>query len=129
MANNQKKSELERTLSVGRHGSPELRREEKRRFLGFFRERVLQAVTFDQLRNSVGKNAMEEAVRDSRADELVIHSKAASSGMPLIQLAQRQGLDFTLTSNPDFRGSTAAVVVSASAVDVEAVLAEEAADA
>ena len=128
MANNQKKAELERTVSAGMQGSPQLRREEKRRFLGFFRERVLQAVTFEQLRSSVGKNAMEEAIRDDRADELVIHSKASSQTMPFIKQAQQKGLDFTLTSNPNFHGGTAAVVVAAGAIDVATVLAEEAID-
>ena len=35
-----KKDELEKAISIGLHGAPELRRDEKRRYLGEFSERV-----------------------------------------------------------------------------------------
>lgn len=119
-----KKSELEKTITMGLHGAPELRPEEKRRYLGSFRERVLQAVTFDQLRTREGIKAMTDALKDPRAVELLIHEQARGTAMPLIVEARRRGVDFTIVSNPDFVGNIAAALVAADAVDAAELYAE-----
>lgn len=115
---------LEQTLSVGIHGRPELRPGEKRRFLGFFRERIIQAVTFDQIKTKAGLNVMAKALGDRRAVELVIHQDARSAAMSLIIQAKRKGLDFTIVANPNFIGEVGAVLVAKDAVDVEEVWSE-----
>lgn len=119
-----KKSELEKTITMGLHGAPELRPEEKRRYLGSFRERVLQAVTFDQLRTREGIKVMTDALKDPRAVELLIHEQARGTAMPLIVEARRRGVDFTIVSNPDFVGNIAAALVAADAVDAAELYAE-----
>lgn len=119
-----KKSELEKTIAAGLHGAPELKPEEKRRFLGFFRERVIQAITFQQLRSKDGLNVMLEALKDRRAVELLIHQEARAAAMPLIVEARRRGVDFTIVSNPNFVGDIAAALVAAHAVDVPVLYAE-----
>lgn len=119
-----KKSELEKTIAMGLHGAPELRPEEKRRYLGSFRERVLQAVTFDQLRTREGIRVMTDALKDPRAVELLIHEQARGTAMPLIVEARRRGVDFTIVSNPDFVGNIAAALVAADAVDAAELYAE-----
>ncbi|NMA60521.1 MAG: YueI family protein [Firmicutes bacterium] len=116
--------DLGRTLSAGIHGTPELRPDEKRRYLGFFRERVIQAVTYDQIRTKEGLGVMLEALKDKRGIELVIHQDARGAAMPLIVQAKRQGLDFTIVSNPNFIGEVAVVLVAKDAVDVAQVWAE-----
>ena len=87
------KNELEKTVAVGIHGAPELRPEEKRRYLGSFRERVIQAVTFEQLRTKAGLQVMVEALQDPRGVELLIHDAARGTAMPLIAEARRRGVD------------------------------------
>ncbi|HHY09549.1 MAG TPA: YueI family protein [Firmicutes bacterium] len=124
MADLGNKDELEKALLVGIHGAPELRRAERRRFLGFFRERVIEAVTFSQLKGK-GLQAMSKAVLDPRAVELVIHQDARQDAMPLMIQARKKGLDFTIVSNPDFIGKVAVVLVAADAVDIPRLLAEE----
>lgn len=109
--------ELGRTLSAGIHGTPELRPDEKRRHLGFFRERVIQALTTKQMRTKEGMQVMMDALKDERAVELVVDQTVRSAAMPLIVQAQRQGLDFTIVSNPNFIGDIAIVLVAKDAVD------------
>lgn len=118
------KDSLKKALLVGVHGAPELHREQKRRFLGFFRERVIQAIRFDQLQEK-GLKTMNNALADSRAVELVIHQNARSAALPLITEARRKGLDFTVVSNPDFTGEIAVVLVADHAVDTPLLEAEE----
>ena len=113
-----KRDELEKTLATGIHGTPQLRPDEKRRFLGFFRERVIQAVTFDQLRTKEGLKAMADALEDRRGVELVIHQNARSVAMPLIVESRRKGLDFTIVADPTFVGEVAVALVASDAVDV-----------
>jgi uncharacterized protein YueI len=118
------KSELEKSLIAGMHGV-ELHRDEKRRYLGHFRERVIQAVTEKQLRTKDGIEAMKKALKHEAAAELVVRNKVRSTAMPLIVEAQRSGVDFTIVSNTEFIGDIVAAVVARDAVDVPRLMAEE----
>jgi uncharacterized protein YueI len=120
-----KSNELENAIQTGIHGTPQLRPDEKRRFLGFFRERVIQAVTFKQVLTAKGMQVMEEAMKDSRGVELVIHKRARSQAMPLVVQARKQGLDFTIVSNPNLRGEVAVLLVARDAVDVPVLYSEQ----
>ena len=120
-----KPSELERAVQAGIHGTPQLRPDEKRRYLGFFRERVIQAVTFRQLQTAEGFQVIKEALSDSRGVELVIHKKARTRAMPLIAQARKQGLDFTIVSNPNLRGEVGVILVARDAVDVPVLYSEQ----
>jgi uncharacterized protein YueI len=120
-----KSSELEKAVQAGVHGTPQLRPDERRRFLGFFRERVIQAVTFKQFLTDEGFKVMEEVLSDPRGVELVIHQKARSRAMPLIAQARKEGLDFTIVSNPNLRGEVAVILVAKDAVDVPVLYSEK----
>lgn len=119
-----KKNELEKTITAGIQGAPELRPDEKRRFLGFFRERVIQAVTFKQLKTKEGLKAMMDALEDRRGVELVIHQDARGVAMPLIVQARRKNIDFTIVSNPKFVGDVAVLFAAKDAVDVQQIWSE-----
>lgn len=125
MRGSKKPNELDRAIQTGIHGTPQLRPDEKRRFLGFFRERVIQAVTFGQIQTAEGMKIMEEALKDPRGVELVIHKKARTRAMPLILQARKQNLDFTIVSNPNLRGEVAVLLVARDAVDVPVLYAEQ----
>lgn len=112
------KSELEKTISAGVHGTPQLKLDEKRRFLGFFRERVIQAITFKQLSTTTGFKAIEDALAHPQAASLVVHNQARPGAMRYIVAAQNQGINFTITNNPKLIGEVAVVVAAKVAVDV-----------
>lgn len=114
---------LEQTLRFGMHGPPELKKEEKKLFLGQFRERVLIALTFSQIAEKGMYPAVEQAIRDPRARRLVISAQAdLEAAREYIQLAAAHNLSFTTTSSPDFQGEIGLVVVAAVAVGQEEVL-------
>lgn len=113
-----KKGDLEKTIAVGIHGAPELRPDEKRRYLGFFRERVIQAVTFEQVRTKEGMQVMTDSLGDARGVELLIHQEARGTAMPLVVQARRKGLDFTIVANPNLIGDVAVALVAKDAVDI-----------
>lgn len=118
------KSELERTIAAGIHGTPQLKIDEKRRFLGQFRERVIQALTFKQLSTSDGYKAIEAALRHPQAASLIIHNQARTAAMKYIAAAQKQGVNFTISNNPKFIGDVALVVAATDAVDIPKLMCE-----
>lgn len=116
------KSPLERSLQVGIHGAPELRREEKTHYLGEFRERVLRMLTRSQVGDPVVYPEIEAAIRDPRAAFLVVHSEISEKALGKYKkLAEQNGKPVTARSEPDFYEETGLVVVSRSAVDAEQV--------
>lgn len=119
------KSELEQVIFSNVHGTPELRKRERQHYLGHFRERILEAVTWNQLKTDKGKSHIKKALTDPRAYELVIHSRARSQAMPLIREAQSNDVDFTVVNNSQLKGPIVVAVAAKQAVDVKRLHADE----
>lgn len=120
-----KESALERSTWFALHGPPELRKGEKRRYLGNFRERVLKALTFDQILEKGTYPEVEEALKDKRARKLVISRKVdLNAARDYINLARKKGLTFVTVDSPEFIGDIGLVVVADDAVDVEDIMVE-----
>ncbi len=118
-----RKKPLEKALSAGIMGKPQLRREEKRRFLGEFRERVIRALTLEQVHEEGVYPEIMESINDPRADKLVVSSRAdLYRAREYILLAQEHGLSFTTVDSPEHRGEIGLIVVSNSAVDEEEIM-------
>ncbi|MGI6225636.1 MAG: YueI family protein [Peptococcales bacterium] len=114
------KSELEKALERGMYGVPELKRDEKNAHLGYFRERVIKALTKKQVEEPGTYKEILEAIKDPRAKRLVVTNDVKLSfAMDYINLAQKNNLEFTLVNGQNFTGEIGLVVVSDSAVDVE----------
>lgn len=119
---NKKKSPLEQTILKGIHGTPQLRREEHKYYLGQFRERVLRVLTFAQIAEPAVYREIEEAVVHPKARRLLISRRADLAGAAkYIRLARDRGLPFATVDLPEYRGPVGLVVVAAEAVDVEEV--------
>lgn len=118
--NNNNKSQLEKTILRGIHGTPELKREEKNKYLGEFRERVIKALTIDQVHEQGTYPEILEAIRHPKANKLVISRKVdLDYARDYIQLARDEGLSFKTVASPSFKGDVGLVVVSDEAVDIE----------
>ncbi|MTI93991.1 MAG: DUF1694 domain-containing protein [Firmicutes bacterium] len=117
------KDPLEQTLLVGMHGTPELKKEERRRFLGQFRERVIKALTFDQISEPGTYPEVEAAIADPAAAKLIISRRAdIKAAAEYIRLARQHQLSFTTVDSSDLAGPVGLVVAAESAVDREQVL-------
>ena len=89
----QKKSELEQRAAAALNGGPELRRAEKNKFLGEFRERVLIALTFKQVEEAGTYRRVLEAIKDSEAVKLIIdRGVEMAKARDYIKLAQKNDL-------------------------------------
>jgi len=115
---NQNKSELEQVVSAGVHGEPELRKGEKRRYLGEFKERVIKSLTFEQIAEPGVYPEILEAIKNSEAKKLIIHRKAnLEAAKKYIELARENELSFKKLDSPELKGDIGLVVVSDHAVN------------
>lgn len=116
----QGKSELEQTAARGVQGGLELKKEEKRRFLGEFRERVLIALTFSQIEEPGTYPQVMEAIKDSEAEKMVIDRRVdLDSAREYIRLAQDYDVDFKKVGSSEFKGEIGLIIVSDQAVNCE----------
>jgi len=114
------KSELEKALERGMYGTPELRREEKKNYLGCFRERILKALTKKQIMEPGTYKEILDAIRDPRTKRLVITNDVQLPfAMDYINLAQKNNVEFTLIDGHNYLGDIGLVVVSETAVDIK----------
>lgn len=116
------KSPLEQKILAGIHGAPELKREERQRLLGQFRERVIKVLTFAQIAEPGTYQEITYAIAHPKAKRLIISRKAdIAAASEYIRLARKHQLSFTTIDLPEFKGSVGLVVVADEAVDMEEV--------
>lgn len=115
----EKKDELSKTLLAGYHGTPEYKKEEKRNFIGEFRERVLLALTKDKIGDKKYYPVIEEALKDKRAKKLLMNGKFISYNheTEYRKLAEKQNISYTTVHDRKLTGDIALVIASDKAVD------------
>jgi len=112
------KSKLEKKVMEGIYGEPELKKEEKNRFLGQFKERVINFLTYKQVMEKGINNKILTAIKDPEAAKIVIDRDVdIDYARDYIELARENNLKFKRIDSPDFIGDIALVIVSNHAVD------------
>lgn len=113
-----KKSKLEEKLIEGIYGKKEIKKSERNRYLGEYKERVITYLTFDQILEPGIHPEILDAVKDPEAVKLIINRKVnLSAANNYVKLAAENKLLFKRVDSPDFAGDIALVVVSDHAVD------------
>jgi uncharacterized protein YueI len=121
-----KKDKVEQALLAGAHGTPELKHDEKVRYLGEFRERILKRLTKEQVAEKAIYPEILQALKDQRADKLIINGSIDYSFITKYKdLAIRLNKASTVRSDPEFKGDTGLIVISDAAVDVQDINAED----
>lgn len=115
------KSILERAVLAGIYGPPELKREERRYYLGQFRERVIKVLTFEQITEPGIYPEIQEAMAHPLAKKVLISRRAAMAAKAYVHLARKHHLEFTTVDNPDYIGPVGLVVAAVKAVDEGAI--------
>ncbi len=112
------KSKLEKTLQAGARGPFQLRRKERQHHLGEFRERLIRALTVEQVEGNGTYPEILEAMSHPRASKLVV-SRAVelTAASEYIREAREKGLSFTTVDSPSFKGELGLVVAADDAVN------------
>lgn len=120
------KSELEQVLTAGIHGAPELKKDEKRQYLGVFREQVLAILSTKQIKETVLYSEIAQALEDKRSAKLIINGGINNRFTKKYKLlARKLNKPYTVVSDPDYAQTTGLVVASDEAVDIEEVSIED----
>lgn len=115
-----KKDKVEQALLAGVHGTPELKYDEKVRYLGEFRERVLKKLTKEQVAEKVIYPEIVQALKDRKADKLIINGSIDYNLIAKYKdLATSLNKTSTVRSDPEYKGDTGLIVISDEAVDVQ----------
>ena len=119
-------NDVEQRLTVGIHGTPELKPEEKVLYLGEFRERVLKVLTREQVAERAIYPEIEEALKDSRSTRLLLDGdiKYDHRGK-YIQLTHKYNKTYTMVNDPKLKGEIGLAVVSDDAVNIENIYSAE----
>ncbi len=104
----------------GIYGKPEFKKEEKNRFLGEFKERVIRHLTYDQVVEPGTYSEILQAIKHPEAEKLIIDRNVdLDKAHDYIELAHQHNLSFKRIDSPELKGDIALVVASDDAVEVE----------
>lgn len=111
------KDETAKALMVGLFGPPELKRGERNQFLGEFAERVLAAISQDDVQEEQVNRTVAKAMKDPRATAVVVDAEIPyTAAAKYHRLATEHKLEFTMRGDPDYTGPVGLVVISDQAV-------------
>jgi uncharacterized protein YueI len=114
----QKTDKLGQTLLAGIHGIPEIRRDEKRYYLGEFKERILRELSKNQVMEPAIYPEIFQALKDQRANRLILSGDIDRSSIEKYRvLARCVNKNCTVRIDPSFKGETGLVVASNQAVE------------
>lgn len=107
-------------LAAGIHGLPELKRDEKKIYLGEFRERIIRRLTKKQVAQKFIYPEIKEALNHKQSSRMLINGTlGAQFTDKYIKLARQIKKSYTLIHDPELTGETGLVVISNEAVDID----------
>ncbi|MFP4456771.1 MAG: DUF1694 domain-containing protein [Clostridia bacterium] len=112
MSKEKNKDSLEEVLINAYHGTPVIKPDEYRKFLGTFEERIIGFLLVDDLKDCEKHKEIEALMNDDKAEMLLINSKFVKELSNFINIANNKGLKYRVVSRKE--GSTDVVLVIAS---------------
>lgn len=111
---------VEDFLKQGIYGPKEINPDEKRKFLGTFRERVVLALTQGQVRESEIYKEVEDALKINPTAKLLLNGNIDYSYLSkYTKLCNKYRIEFTVVTNKDYNSELGLVLAHDYAVDKE----------
>lgn len=118
--NKNEKSDLEKAAYYGAHGTPELKKDEKNRYLNEFRERIICYLNYDQVIEEAVYPEVIKAIKSQEAKKLVVSRDVElNQSQEYINAAKNEGLSFKRVDSPEHKGEISLLVASDKAVNVD----------
>lgn len=111
-----KKSALDQRIDNAVYGTPKIKPDEQRRYLGTFRERVCLTISVAELHEQNWEDAVTAELAKGIGQLVFINGNLPHTEVhPYVRAAARAGAAFTMKTDPEFKtGPTALAVVVAS---------------
>ncbi|WP_018932085.1 YueI family protein [Gracilibacillus lacisalsi] len=120
------KKEIEDYLQEGIYGAKEINPDEKRKYLGTYRERVVLALSKAQVRGEKGLSQLEEQIRQFPGTTLLMNNNMSLRFFkPYRELAEKLGIPHTYVSNREADSDYGLILAAKTAVDKEEILLTE----
>ncbi|TCO78804.1 YueI family protein [Marinisporobacter balticus] len=120
------KSELEKYTEYGLSGSPQIKADEKRYWLGEFRERVIFALTYEQINRKEAVKIVEEKCKDHSVKKIIIEQDVQDViAEKFMDVANKYQKDYKMIDTQNKKGEIALVLVSNEAVDEKEIVMDE----
>ena len=116
--------EIQKHLDKGRYGTPLLKPDEQRKYLGTFRERCQLSMTIEQMKNEANKKQLISALEKFPDSSILINGSLPESlQTSYIQVAMNAKLPFTVVNQeiPYDKNNVGLLVVAKKAVNEETI--------
>lgn len=111
---------VEDYLQQGIHGQKEINPDEKRKFLGTFRERVILALTQSQVREKGVYQEVEDALKANHKAKLLLNGNMDYSFLSkYTKLSNKYDVEYTIVTNKEHDSDIGLVIAHEYAVDKE----------
>ncbi len=115
------KTNLEKTVEFALWGAPEIKPEEKKKWLGEFRERIIMGISLETASQAESIIHVEKALEDQQAEMLIVNNSLPSEIVTrYMQLAKKVNREYK-SVDTDHTNAMGVVVASRQAVKREAV--------
>lgn len=108
----EKKSALEQRLDNGIYGTPQLKPDEQRHYLGTFRERVCLTISVAELHEQNWAPAMTAEFKRGIGNLVFLNGNLPHEEIrPYVRAAAQAGASFTMKTDPEFKTAPDALAV------------------
>ncbi|MFC4559521.1 YueI family protein [Virgibacillus kekensis] len=120
------KKNVEDYLTEGVYGTPEIKRSERKQFLGTIRERVVVALTKGQVMSDKGLIRLGEEMQNNKGAKLLINGHVSSKFLKQEkELAKKYNIPYTVVTNNEADTDIGAVLTYDHAIDKEEIFVKD----
>ncbi|HLO10666.1 MAG TPA: YueI family protein [Pseudoneobacillus sp.] len=114
------RDQVDEYLQQGIYGPKEIKPDERKRFLGTLRERIVVALTQSQVRESKVLTQIEKIMKDHPKAHLYLNGQIEYNSLSkYLKVAGRIGIPFTIVNNKDVETDIGLVLAYDYAIDKE----------
>ncbi|HYK72806.1 MAG TPA: YueI family protein [Pseudoneobacillus sp.] len=114
------RDKVDEYLQQGMYGPKEIKPEERRRFLGTLRERIVVALTIPQVREGKVNVELEKVMKENVKAHLYLNGQIEYPSLSkVLKIARKLGMPFTIVNNQDVETDIGLVVAYDYAIEKE----------
>jgi uncharacterized protein YueI len=107
-------------LQQGMYGQKQTKPDERRKFLGTIRERIVLAMTQSQVRKDGIQKQAEAALKENKSAHLYLNGNMSYTYLSkYIKLAGKNGIEYTIVTNKEHNSDIGLVLAYSYAIDKE----------
>jgi uncharacterized protein YueI len=114
------RNKVDEILQQGIYGPKEIKPEERKRFLGTLRERIVVALTQAQVRDNSVNAELEKIMKENTKAHLYLNGQLEYETLSkFLKIARKMGMQFTIVNNQDVETDIGLVVAYDHAIEKE----------